>query len=265
MDTIRPFSVGTMISQCFGMLFKQIMKYLPIAIGLFIIPFILTAVYISSRISPDAIFDLSSVDWGEIAGPIAIVILLFTISHYFYTGFIIAHSSNHLTGDSISIKDALLRSGAVFLTLFIVYLIITIGTFTGYLFFIVPGVFLSVVWAVAPAIAVNEGLGPINALERSLELSKGYRWPILGFFLLVLMVWFAIEIGLGMVQILIAFPLAYAGSDASIGATILYGILEIPSNYIAFTIFPLASSTLYVELRRVKEGFGGQDMLSTFD
>ncbi|MGD8326474.1 MAG: hypothetical protein PVF65_06130 [Sphingomonadales bacterium] len=264
MDTIRPFSVGTMVSQSLGLLFKQILKYLPIGIALFIIPVILMTIYVSSELNLETISDPSSVNWEEIAGPIAIVLLLSTLTYYFYAGFIIAHSSNHLASEDISVKAALLRAGAVFVPLIVLYLIITIGTFAGYILLFIPGIFLSVIWAAAPAVAVYERVGPIKALGRSYELSKGYRWSILGFFLLIILLYFAIAMALGLLQILFAVPLAYAG-DASTAATILYGILEIPSNYMSFTIFPLASSVLYVELRRVKEGFGGQGMLDTFD
>ncbi len=48
----------------------------------------------------------------------------------------------------------------------------------GYAFFIVPGIILSLIFAVCVPAAVVEGRGPVAALKRSGELTNGYKGRI---------------------------------------------------------------------------------------
>jgi len=60
----------------------------------------------------------------------------------------------------------------------------------GYLLFIVPGVILTLMFLFAPYILLTEDVGVVEALKRSKELTKGYRWNLykkgLGYSLLML-------------------------------------------------------------------------------
>ena len=59
----------------------------------------------------------------------------------------------------------------------------------GYLLFIIPGVILTLMLMFAPYILLTEDVGVIEALKRSKELTKGYRWNLykkgLGYGLLI--------------------------------------------------------------------------------
>ena len=56
-----------------------------------------------------------------------------------------------------------------------------LGFLAGFCLLIVPGLMLLVAWVVStPALAI-EGLSPRQAFARSLELTRGLRWPIFGF------------------------------------------------------------------------------------
>ncbi len=76
-------------------------------------------------------------------------------------------------GKSFSIKS-LLFQGRFFwrsLALVVIYMVVIL---VGLVLFIVPGIILAMVFASSPVIMVNEDVGPIKAMWRSIQLLKGY-------------------------------------------------------------------------------------------
>ena len=48
----------------------------------------------------------------------------------------------------------------------------------GFVLLIVPGIILAIGWQFAPYLVVEQGAGPIDALKRSWELTRGNRWTL---------------------------------------------------------------------------------------
>jgi len=59
-------------------------------------------------------------------------------------------------------------------------------TSLGFVLLVVPGFILSTIWFVALPACIVERVGPWTSLRRSLQLTKGHRWRILGLVLLLL-------------------------------------------------------------------------------
>lgn len=59
-------------------------------------------------------------------------------------------------------------------------------TSLGFVLLLVPGLILSTIWFVALPACIVERFGPWTSLRRSLQLTKGHRWKILGLVLLLL-------------------------------------------------------------------------------
>jgi hypothetical protein len=83
---------------------------------------------------------------------------------------------------------------AVIAPLLGVAIVVYLGIFIGLLLFIVPGVWLTARWSVYfPALVIDrEG---IHAMTRSADLTKDYRWPIIGAGILIWLVLMALCIG----------------------------------------------------------------------
>ncbi|WP_262692707.1 hypothetical protein [Kordiimonas aestuarii] len=97
---------------------------------------------------------------------------------------IAAGTLQYVTGRKIDFF-AMLRAGLrFFLPALVIAILTSLGTSIGMLLFVVPGLILSVMWMVALPAAVAERLGPLQAIERSGDLTSGYRWPIFGIFLI---------------------------------------------------------------------------------
>lgn len=110
----------------------------------------------------------------------------------------------------------------------------------GSVLFYFPGLFLGVVLFVATPAAVVERVGPLRALERSRELTRGARWPIFGLVVGIAIVSWIVERGLAMfsgsllqipwgyllVPIPAWFGMVLAGSFHATGAAVAYCRLQ---------------------------------------
>jgi hypothetical protein len=76
---------------------------------------------------------------------------------------------------SASAGECLARGLKVLPKVLLLTLLYSIIVVVGYVMLIVPGVIFSLMFAVCVPAAIIEGLGPIEALKRSYEMTKGYK------------------------------------------------------------------------------------------
>lgn len=119
----------------------------------------------------------------------------------------------------------------------------TVATACAALVFVLPAILLYTVWAVSIPALVLEGLSPTDALERSQVLTRGARWRVLAFQLLIL--------GGGWALGLLPFRLA-AGAGAASSALLLCTSTLV--GIIVGAVSMIAHAILYLELRDWKEG-----------
>jgi uncharacterized membrane protein len=90
-------------------------------------------------------------------------------------------------------------------------LIKTVLILIGFLLLIVPGIYLSVRWMFAELLVIDKGLRPLEALKASSELTKGYRWKLFLFSLvmmiLILVGFLALGIGAVVASIVSMFAI----------------------------------------------------------
>ena len=84
-----------------------------------------------------------------------------------------------------SVADLLRSVEPVLLPLIGVSILFAIGLLIGFLLFIVPGLFLLVIWAVVAPVTVLETPGVFRAFGRSRELVRGHGWTVFGVIVLV--------------------------------------------------------------------------------
>ncbi|MEX0620543.1 MAG: YciC family protein [Solirubrobacterales bacterium] len=123
----------------------------------------------------------------------------------------------------------------------IILLQIVVGILVGIGLFllIIPGVILALMWFVSLPSMVVEDRGVFNSMSRSSELTKNNRMRILGVGLVVLAIYLAIAIIVGL--------LASAVPIVGVVALIIVGVLAYP--YIA-----IISAVLYYRLVELKDG-----------
>ncbi|HUI96400.1 MAG TPA: hypothetical protein VLX44_11650 [Xanthobacteraceae bacterium] len=116
--------------------------------------------------------------------------------------------------------------------------------------FVAPVVVLLVMWAVIVPACVVEGLGPIESLVRSADLTRGHRWKVLGLILLLVIAYvFASELTDAILRPTSSDLAALAGF-ALIAAWTAY--------------WNCAAGLLYHDLRVAKEGVDTREIAAVF-
>lgn len=81
----------------------------------------------------------------------------------------------------------------------------TLAIGIGFVLLIVPGIIAMLFFMFSTFIVIDRGLGPIEAMKESMRITAGYRWPLLGFLLLVFLIVLAGALVFG-VGLLVAVP-----------------------------------------------------------
>ncbi|HWF00716.1 MAG TPA: hypothetical protein VG248_13025 [Caulobacteraceae bacterium] len=151
-------------------------------------------------------------------------------------------------------------------------ILVGIAVGIGFVLLIVPGVFLALMLCVAAPARVVEGEGVMRAINRSMELTRGHRWAILGFFLIYAVLSLLVMLVVGLVIMAVG-----AGSGG------LFGYLTARAGTIGWAVWPVALviaplvqaltttvgaaaiASVYYELRTLKDGIGADALAQAFD
>jgi hypothetical protein len=122
----------------------------------------------------------------------------------------------------------------------------------GSLAWVIAFVYLALGWWVAGPVVIVENRGPIDALRRSFELTRGYRWALLGIGFVVtaatvVPMWALWLLNGTGIPPRIALPLWSAAGAASLLLQIALSVL-----------MAVAAAVAYSDLRRFKEGAPAQ-------
>jgi len=101
--------------------------------------------------------------------------------------------------------DDLFSGGSLFANYLVTSIILAIIVTVGLILFVIPGIYLALRFQFAPFVVVDEGLGPFAALARSSELTRGVKWKLLGFDILLALIEIAGAI-VFLIGLLVAIP-----------------------------------------------------------
>jgi hypothetical protein len=115
---------------------------------------------------------------------------------------------------------------------FVISLLYTVMTFCGYLLLIVPGVILSLMFAVAVVAAAAENRGVVGSFERSKHLTDGYKG-------LIFLTYFLWGLAVAVVGFLVGISFAAGGAQPSAVALVLQSLIQevLQSTTIVLTVF----------------------------
>jgi hypothetical protein len=156
----------------------------------------------------------------------------------------------HLAGRRVGV-GAMLRQGARRIwPLTAALVLVMLAVMGGYVLLIVPGVMIAIATSVVLPAVMVEGLGATAAFRRSLELTRGYRWTLLGAFLLVFLLQFAFNIAGNLASLI--HPAV--GAIASL-------VLILPAASLSWIVPAVA----YHDLRVAKEGVDTSALARVFE
>jgi len=130
-------------------------------------------------------------------------------------------------------------------------LFVTVVTFVGYLVFIIPGVYLALIWAAVGPIVVFEGLG-FAALDRSQRLVKGSKWGLLGLVAVLLCIFLAVYLVFFLISLIFGLILGAAGGAGAGGVVSV--IAQFAGYLLLMPIAAIIPAVLYFELRGIEGG-----------
>ena len=166
---------------------------------------------------------------------------------------------NDLSDSRVPFSAALAVGFRTLLPLIGLSLILGLGVGLASILIVVPGIMLFLRWLVAVPVRVIEGSGIGNALSRSAQLTKGYRWALFG-----------LALGYGVLAGLVVYGVALVDGGFLLSAAArAHGdptaiLLEVVSSAVLSAISTSGIAAIYAELRRVKEGASMEQLAAVF-
>ncbi|TDJ55075.1 MAG: hypothetical protein E2O47_04950 [Gemmatimonadetes bacterium] len=162
--------------------------------------------------------------------------------------------SDSYLGRPVDPWDALSRAVPYIARIVVLSILTTLVVGLGFIFFLVPGViFLSALVISTQALVLEENRSPIEAMGRSWQLTKGFRWKVLALVVVTAIIVFIPSIALVSVASFLATEPAVL-TDLSIG----WSLALVLGAVVQLLLYPLMYSVLtvlYYDLRVRKEGF----------
>jgi len=275
------FRVGQVIVRSFSVFFRNILSFVPLTLVIAIPP-ILFFILAASSFDFEMIMQAAQSDEltaaqeealkGQAAQLVWIVpigfLLAFGASMWLSAGVtygVVASLRGRQAG-SIEIIMRSLHSVPTLLLLTLIGALVMIPVtivalipFLGFLLIVGLGLWIfAMFWVTVPSIVV-ESIGPIAGLKRSADLTKGYRWHILG----IIMIWGVLSQVLGtLLGVVMQLVLMSVSPEVALPlALILFGLYQA-------VLFGLAASLAavgYHDLRITKEGAGPEELARVFD
>jgi hypothetical protein len=245
----RTVSIGRVFSRAFGTLGSNPVATLGIAFLFGALPSLLIA-WAVQTLGTEAFMGLGTaavVGITIFSALVAIVLAMIT------QGALVRATVAYSEGRKASLGESAMAGLRVALPLFLLALLSALGIGLGFLLLIVPGIILYVMWSVAAPALVEERLGPIEALGRSSDLTRGVRWKIFGLILVIIVLYWLFSALVAMLSVM-----WYGGMDAfaaSAGRMPLgYLVVNSIAGTITSAVWGVILTSLYVELRDWKDG-----------
>ena len=256
--------IGRILGGTFSLYFKNF----PLFFGTVFMPYALYMLVVVDPINQSLTVDpanpFGNLGQSFLVGGLSMLLIIFLQA-------VLVRMSISLHGGQGAQLGAALRGALTgFLPILLLGIVAGIATTLGFLLLIVPGLYiLALLYVYVPAI-VFEKAG-FSALGRSEELTKGYRWAIVGIILVVFVINWIIT---GLYSAVILTTVVDFGGiiDGTVDPNMIAAStpwwLNIVGSAINAFILPIgliASGLVYARLREIKEGGSTGDLMRVFE
>lgn len=247
------FEVGEVLNTAVKVLWRNGLSFGAVVLLVF-------APYMAGSFLLLELFDTTSLDtlespafWGSLIG----IVLLGLALYYFITVVLTYGTFKDLSGQPAGIGECLAIGITRLPSTVLLSIILGLIYLVGLLFLIVPAIYFAVIFALAVPVLVAEKRGVadvFDCLGRSAELTRGYRWPILGLLAILFgLNWLADSI-LSVLDVLLGeglWPLSFG--------------LSVITDSALFAFSAVVSVVAYYNLRMVKDGLSSEQLAAVFD
>ena len=261
-DPKPPLGVGRILSQSFSILFRRFLLFFAIAFAVQLVTLVIVRFLFPT---PELVTDPN--DIFAVFGPSAILgILLGLVATSLTTGILVLAAYDAWLGNPSRPGAYVGAALAVIVPLIVLAVITNVAIGIGFVLLIVPGLYLAALWAcVTPAI-VAEGAG-FGALGRSSELTRDYRWAIVGLLVLVFLIVIGVSFVLQAIVGAVYGASTFAPGPEQLALANSWGfqILNAVVSAITTAFLAITTAVLFARLKEIKEGVGYEDLGSVFD
>ncbi|WP_026942390.1 YjgN family protein [Hellea balneolensis] len=257
------FQFGRVMNRSFSGLFRNIKPIMiVILISLVVSSLVSAPMYFLDSTDPTALMQSPSY-WIITAMSSVFGFLFFMFICVFTDHFAFAHFTNR----PVKFRYVALRSLKLTIPILFIVVLYFIASYIGMIFLIVPGVIISVGWAIIGPSYLHEETSLFGSFGRSWELTRGYKWWV---WLATIVMGIIMMIVFSLAAVLLSVT-AYSGvteTDISSAFTVtafLMGLLMSLSMYLALALYASFTTALYTELRELKEGPLAEEMSAVFD
>lgn len=237
------FDIGRVIGRGFQTLGRQALIFIALSLILVGLPTFATQTIMMDGVRPGNVqLFLSPVYW--------LTVFLGMVSGFLLQGAVVHASLRDLRGEEVDFGQALLVALKLLLPMIGLTILISFLAMIGFVLLIVPGVIVYIMLIVAVPVLVEEKRGVFGSMARSRQLTKGSRWWILLLIILYLIA-AAVLGGVTGGLILLVGPVLVGVIQALLGAAL--GLLS-----------ATMLTSLYIELRSIREGAGESTLAAIF-
>lgn len=199
-------------------------------------------------------FDLSDADQkARYFSTIGVAALVGTLFYILAQGALVRATMASDEGRKAGFADCALTGLRALVPLLGLNILLVIAFVVGFMFLLVPGIFLGVLWAAANPALVAERIGVFRAFSRSGALTKGARWKVFGVELLAVVFIWLISSVLGMVLFASKGATAFVAQGSG-QLPLWYLLSSIVIQTIIVAVWGTMQTSLYIELRNWKDG-----------
>lgn len=250
-----PLGVGAIVSESFSILFGNLVKVFILAFVPTLIGFLISGSLIGFGAALGV--EQQQFDSGFSVFANIFSFLINMVVYSVTTALLIQLAYDAKLSRPIQIGRYVGPAIATIVPLAVLSIVATVLATIGFMFLVVPGLWIYGVFAVlAPAVVIERaGFG---GLGRSASLTKQYRWPIIGAFLLALICAMIINV----VAFLVVGLITSIGGGVGmvISVIIFAGLSAVGAGLISIVV-----SLIYARLREIKEGVSVDQIAAVFD
>lgn len=255
----QPLGVGQIVSDSFSIFARHLIKimlvgFIPTMIGLVISGLVMGFGITLGTEQPDPSTVINGTFWAgfSVAMVAQLAIYSMTIALLVQLAFDAKVGNSHSIGEYFG--PAIRAIVPIIVLGLIMYILVTLG----FVLLIIPGLWLLAVFFVTvPAIVIDKA--GFKGLGRSKQLTKEYRWPIVGTFIIMF-------ISTILISIVTQFAMAALGGLIGGVAGIVFALILAGLLYaITYGLIGITIALVYARLRDIKEGVGVDKLAAVFD
>lgn len=252
-DTKEPFGVGRLIGRTFSEFFRNILLFLGIAFVPTLVISMLS--YFAMTDVMEASLTGAVVDPSQIFGPMFfLTTVLSLVAYLLIIGVTTIAAYDRINGEALDFGQYIGRTMGSILPILILGLIYYILFVLGLVLLIVPGLYVGAMFLVLIPVILIERAG-FRGLSRAAELSKGYRWALVGAIVLLFLVLIVLSLGLQFVS---------GAIFLAVENIWLVLILQAIVSSVTYGFSAVFTALAYARLKELKEGLGMSDLVKVF-